>query len=55
MILVPADTLSEELAALMVPLLFRVLCCLVGFRWGEIDPDCELTTPLLLEPRRRKS
>lgn len=31
-ILVAADTLSDELAALMVPLLFRVLCCLTGFR-----------------------
>ena len=53
--LVAADTLSDELAALMVPLLFRVLCCLTGFRCGDIDPDCEFTTPLRLEPRRRKS
>ena len=29
---VPADTLSDELAALTVPLLFLVLCCLIGFR-----------------------
>lgn len=53
---VPADTLSDELAAgLTVPLLFLVLCCLTGCRRGEIDPDCEPRTPLLLEPRRRKS
>jgi len=54
---VVADSLSDELVAdmLTLPLLFLVLCCPTGFRRGEMDPDCDPNTPLLLEPRRRKS
>lgn len=57
MTFVASETRSVELAAvvLTVPLLVRVLCCLTGLRLGEIEPDWELMTPLLLEPRRRKS
>lgn len=54
---VASETRSVELAAvvLIVPSLFLVLCCLTGLRLGETEPDWELTTPLLLEPRRKKS
>ncbi len=57
MMFVVADSLSDELVAdmLTLPLLFLVLCCPTGFRRGEMDPDCDPNTPLLLEPRRRKS
>lgn len=51
-----SETWSVELAVVLeVPPLFLVLCCRTGFRLGEIEPDCDATTPLLLEPRRRKS
>lgn len=57
MMFVLAETRSDELVAdmLMAPLLFRVLCCLTGFLRGDTDPDCDPSTPLLLEPLRRKS
>ena len=51
---VDADTLSDELVALW-PKLSLVLCCLTGFLRGDTEPDCDPRTPLLLEPRRRKS
>lgn len=53
---VASDTRSVELAAVLnVPPLCLVLCVLTGFRRGEIEPDCDATTPLRLDPRRRKS
>ena len=56
MIFVASETLSVELVAVLnVPPLCLVLCVRTGFRRGEIEPDWDATTPLLLEPRRKKS
>ena len=53
---VASDTRSVELAAVLsVPPLCLELCVRTGFRRGEMEPDCDGTTPLLRDPRRRKS
>lgn len=56
MTFVPAELPPNDMlvVVLTVPLLVLVLCCLSGFRRGEIDPVFEAFLSLITVPRRRR-